>query len=264
MPRRSLSNLHAALVILTCVGWLKDVVLDPQFLRNWGSAGAKRRRNSGWRGRTPPVCLATPRSSPPECFAPGALPGGYSPPGGLDPASDRGGPEGPARHPSCFWDVAQRICAASPGINWLLGTRLGGLWPGVVLLLGGAPRQGPQGLWRQRARRPAVGLASTAGRWLASPTVSRWASHHPGPRPSCGFRAWGLGPAPCQSGTGTRFMNRLPARGGGLPLAGRFHERKASRHHSGVVGPGLMTVSGTAGTRAVTAAGGQRESLSVQ
>ena len=59
-------------------------------------------------------------------------------------------------------------------------------------------------------------------------------------------------------------MNRLPARGGGLPLAGRFHERKASRHHSGVVGPGLMTVSGTAGTRAVTAAGGQRQSLSVQ
>ena len=71
-------------------------------------------------------------------------------------------------------------------------------WPGVGLLLGGAPRQGPQGLWRQRARRPAVGLASTAGRWLASPTVSRWASHHPGPRPSCGFWAWGLGPAPCQ------------------------------------------------------------------
>ena len=115
------------------------------------------------------------------------------------------------------------------------------------LLLGGAPRQGPQGLWRQRARRPAVGLASTAGRWLASPTVSRWASHHPGPRPSCGFRAWGLGPAPCQSGTGTRFMNRLPARGGGLPLAGRFHERKASRHHSGVVGPGLMTVQARPG-----------------
>ena len=78
------------------------------------------------------------------------------------------------------------------------------------------------------------------------------------------FPGMGPGPRTMPGCTGTRFMSRLPARGGGLPLAGRFHERKASRHHSGVVGPGLMTVSGTAGTRAVTAAGGQRQSLSVQ
>ena len=51
-------------------------------------------------GVGPPGLFGNPQVKPPRMFRAGGLTWGLLSSGGLDPAGDRGGPEGPARHPS--------------------------------------------------------------------------------------------------------------------------------------------------------------------
>ena len=146
---------------------------------------------------------------------------------------------GPRRHPLCFWGLRQSFGAApSHGQLQPRPHPLSRLAWHFACFPEACP-EGPAvggGLGLNRAP---LGLSacSCVGRWLAWPTVSRSRPATTRGQALMRFLRMGPGPAPCQSGPGTRFMNRLPARGGGLPLAGRFHGRKASRHHSGVGAP---------------------------
>ena len=73
----------------SCVCW------GPQFRRNWGSAGAKRRRNPGRRGRTPRSVWQPPGQAPPNVSRRGLYLGVTLLRGGWTPPAIEAGPKGP-------------------------------------------------------------------------------------------------------------------------------------------------------------------------
>jgi hypothetical protein len=147
-------------------------------------------------------------------------------PAGSDPAGDRGGPAGPAGHPAWAWDVAQRICAASPGIGLRLapdflptlaraGVSSGGCAPPRARRAFGGKGRAPQ-RFDLRVR--------SVGGW-PDQRPATWASHHPRAQALMRFPCAGPGPERWVVDPG---LMRFRAGRGPCPSTGSWC---ATRHH---------------------------------